>query len=87
MNQKIKEFLLMFSIQIINYCLITINYRAVAQGNYLLTGVSDFIFASLNFFVIKKIAKSNDTIHQWLGYSLGGVVGALLGIYVSKFLL
>ncbi len=87
MNHKIKEFLLMFAVQLINYCLITINYRAVAHGNYLLTGISDFIFASLNFFVIKKIAKSDDTIHQWLGYSTGGVVGALLGIYVSKFLL
>ena len=87
MVQKIKEFLLMFFVQIINYCLITINYRAVAHANYFLTGISDFIFASLNFFVIKKIAKSEDTIHQWLGYSLGGVVGALLGIYVSKFLL
>jgi hypothetical protein len=87
MNQKIKEFLLMFSVQIINYCLITINYRAIAHANYVMTGISDFIFASLNFFIIKKIAKSDDTIHQWLGYSLGGVVGALLGIYVSKFIL
>ena len=31
-----------------DYCLITINYRAVAHGDYLLTGISDFIFASLN---------------------------------------
>lgn len=87
MKKKIKEFLLMFLIQITNYSLLCINYRAVAQAHYVQSAASDFIIASLSFFVIKKIATSDDTFHQWLGYALGGVVGSIIGIYISTLML
>lgn len=77
----------MFFIQIVNYSLLCINYRAVAHANYLQSATTDFIIASLSFFVIKKIAHGDDTIHQWLGYALGGVVGSILGIYLSTLML
>lgn len=81
--QKIKESLFMFSIQLINYSLLVVNFRAVAHANYLWSGVTDFAIASFSFFVIKKIAKSDDSFHLWLGYSLGGLVGSFLGIWLS----
>jgi hypothetical protein len=84
---KIKEFLIMFGIQILNYSLLCINYRAVAHANYIQSAVSDFVIASLSFFVIKKIANGEDTTHQWLGYALGGVVGSIIGIYLSTVML
>ena len=84
---KLKEFLVMFFIQIVSYTLLCINFRAVAQANYIQSASSDFVIATLSFFVIKKIAKSDDTVHQWLGYALGGVVGSILGIYISTILL
>jgi len=85
--KKIKEFLLMFVIQIVNYSLLCINYRAVAQAHYAQSAITDFIIASLSFFVIKKIAHGDDTFHQWLGYAFGGVVGSIIGIYLSTILL
>jgi len=48
-----------------------------------LAAVSDFTIASLNFFVIRKIAKSEDSLHQWLGYVMGSVSGSYLGIWLS----
>jgi len=86
-HKKIKEFLIMFVVQIFSYGIICINLRAVAHGNILLAASSDFIFASANFVLIKKIATSDDTIHQWLGYSLGSVVGTVIGIHYSNDLL
>ena len=85
--QKLKEFGLMFSIQVVSYGLLCINYRAVAQAHYFWASLSDFAIATLSYFVIKRIATSDNTFHQWLGYALGGVVGSLFGIYLSTVIL
>jgi hypothetical protein len=84
---KIKEFLIMFAIQVTSYSLLCINFRAVAQAHYTWSALSDFVFASLSYFIIKRIAHSDNTFHQWLGYALGGVVGSLFGIWLSTVIL
>jgi hypothetical protein len=83
MNTKIKDTLLMFLIQLTSYTLLVINFRAVAHANYFWSGITDFAIASFSFFVIKKIAKSDDSIHLWLGYAFGGLAGSFVGIWLS----
>ena len=87
MVTKLKEFSLMFTIQVISYSLLCINYRAVAQAHYFWSALSDFAIATLGYFVIKRIANSDNTLHQWLGYALGGVVGSIFGIWLSTVML
>lgn len=77
----------MFFVQILSYSLLCINYRAVAQAEYFQAAISDFTIATLGYLVIKKLANSDNSFHQWLGYSLGGVVGSIVGIWISKMLL
>lgn len=77
----------MFAIQIVSYSLLCINFRAVAQAHYFWASLSDFAIATLGYFVIKRLANSDNTLHQWLGYSLGGVAGSLLGIWLSTVIL
>lgn len=84
---KIKEFFLFFTIQLVLYFLLVINYRAVSKVDYMGTVITDFIIASFNFFVVRKIAKSEDSFHQWAGYAFGGAIGGVLGLYISKALL
>jgi len=84
--KKFKEALLLFCIQIISYSLLCINFRAVATTDYHEAAITDFMLASLSFFVIMKIARSEDAIHQWLGYVAGSVTGSYLGIYLSSIL-
>lgn len=86
MKTKIKEGLTLFVIQILMYCLLCINYRAVAQTEYHVAAISDFAIASFSFFIIRKIAKSEDALHQWIGYVSGSVAGSYLGIYISTLL-
>ena len=75
----------MFFTQVLMYGLLCINYRAIAQANYPLIVISDFIFASTNFFIIKKIAKDdNGSVFLWIGYTTGGVVGSLIGVWSSQ---
>jgi hypothetical protein len=81
--KKWKDSSLLFLLQLINYTLLVINYRAVAHANYFWSGITDFAIASFSFFVIKKIAKSDDSVHLWLGYALGGLAGSFVGIWVS----
>jgi len=86
MKQKIKEAVLLFFIQVVMYGLLCINFRAVAQTQYNLAALTDFMIGSMSFFVIRKIARSEDAIHQWIGYALGCVAGSYLGIYISTLL-
>lgn len=83
MRTKLKEAGLLFTIQIFMYAIWCINFRATAATQYHLSAVSDFMIASMNFFVIKKISHGQDQFHQWAGYALGSVVGSYLGIWIS----
>ena len=86
MKTKIKEAAILFFIQIVVYSILCINYRAVAQTQYHLAALTDFMIGSMSFFVIRKIARSEDSLHQWIGYALGCVAGSYLGIYISTLL-
>ena len=86
MKEKIKEAVTLGVIQIVLYSILCINFRAVAQAHYHEAALTDFLVASMNFFVIRKIAQSTDAFHQWVGYVSGSVIGSYLGIYLSVLL-
>ena len=86
MKEKIKEAVILGAIQIVLYSILCINFRAVAQAHYHEAALTDFLIASINFFVIRKIAQSTDALHQWVGYVTGSVIGAYIGIYLSVLL-
>ena len=86
MKEKIKEAVILGAIQIVLYSILCINFRAVAQAHYHEAALTDFLIASINFFVIRKIAQSTDALHQWIGYVTGSVIGAYVGIYLSVLL-
>jgi hypothetical protein len=83
---KAREFGLFFVTQCVSYILVVVNQRAVTHSEYLLTALSDFALGSLGFFLLRKIVKSDDALHQWLGYALGGVAGGIIGIIIAGHL-
>jgi len=83
MTKKLKEASVLFVVQIFMYAIWCVNFRAVADAHYHVAAISDFMIASMNFFVIKKIAHGQDNVHQWAGYALGSVVGSYVGIWIS----
>ena len=86
MKDKIKEAITLGAIQIVLYSILCINFRAVASTHYHEAAITDFLVASMNFFVIRKIAQSTDALHQWVGYVTGSVIGSYVGIYLSVLL-
>lgn len=85
-KKKIGEFFLMFFVQVIYYGIICINMRAIAQGHYSLAVFTDFIIATISYFVIKRISSADETLHHWFGFALGGAVGSIWGIWLSKLI-
>lgn len=75
--------------QFLNWGICTISWRAVAQANYVASVITDTTLATLTFFVIRKMVKEQDesSFVQWLGYTIGGVLGTLVGIWSSIHLL
>jgi hypothetical protein len=86
MKEKLKEAIILGVIQIVLYSILCMNFRAVAEAHYHEAALTDFLIASMNFFIIKKIAQSTDTFYQWVGYVAGSVIGSYLGIYLSVLL-
>ncbi len=79
---KLREAAVLFFIQVLSYTIWCINFRAVADADYHTAAMSDFMIASIQFFVIRRIAHGQDHLHQWAGYALGSVVGSYLGIWM-----
>ena len=86
-RKDIKDTFILFFAQMLSFAIITINYRAVAQANYLLSVLSDVVVAGLSYFVVRKIAKSKDSIAQWIGFTIGSASGTAIGIFVSIIIL
>ena len=69
---KLKEASVLFFIQVLSYTIWCINFRAVADAQYHTAALSDFMIASIQFFVIRRIAHGQDHLHQWAGVHVGG---------------
>ena len=79
----IKKSFLIGLIQFTSYSVLCINFRAVAQADYTVAVLSDLCIATLNYFIIKFIALSNDSPATLVGYVVGSCIGSVFGIYVS----
>lgn len=85
-KSKWGQFWFFFMTQCISYFMIVANTRAFTQGYYVWTAVTDTFIAGQNFIMIKAISKQEDDRNLWagLGYTIGGMVGSLLSIWVTK---
>ena len=85
-DAKLRAALGMFCIQVVAYLLATLNFRVVQAGSYPGVAATDALLATFGFLVVRRVARSEEAWHLWLGYMLGGVVGGVLGLWVSRAL-
>lgn len=83
----IKNFSIIFGLQLILYCVVTLNTRAIAQASISATVFTDFGIAALNWATIRLISKHKDSAAQFVSYLLGSISGSTIGILLSKSLL
>jgi len=75
-----------FTTQFLSYFLFVANTRAFTQGSYTWTWVTDTLLAGQAFILAKLMIDKKEGRGLWagIGYVLGGPVGSLLSIYVTK---
>lgn len=66
-----------------NYGLNAISIRLLARGNYLGVAGTDAAIAWCGFTMFKQIG-SADTGVEKLGYIVGGIVGSMIGMWVTR---
>lgn len=86
-RRDIKDAFILFFAQMLSFAIITINYRAVAQASYVWSALTDVVVAGLSYFVVRRIAKSKDSVCQWVGFTLGSAIGTIIGIFGSLHIL
>ncbi len=74
----------LFGVQMCYYTLVCISWRAIAAANYPLIIVFDFMIGSFSFFIMRRVAQSETSALNWLSFATGGVLGSLLGTWISQ---
>lgn len=73
----------MFGIQAAAYIVLVLNLRALNKGRYLITGVTEMIYALASFWMIHRVAEAR-TWQEAVAYASGATVGSLVAMYITK---
>src|ERR1700674_3725174 len=87
-ENKIAQFLICCFAEFVSFFIIVANTRAIAQGNYLWTAVTDTFFSTQGF-VMAKLMIDDKNARSWAcgaGYIFGGTLGSLFAIWCTKHL-
>jgi hypothetical protein len=88
MRDTLRNAAILGVLQFFNWAFSMISWRAVAQANIPASICVDATLASFQFFVFRRLAKdTGNDLTLWLGYTIGGVLGTVTGVYSSIWLL
>lgn len=85
-DSKAARFALFFASEMVSFFIVAANFRALAQGLYLWTGLTDLVLV-FQAMVIGKLMIEDERCRDWLaiiGFTLGGACGSLLSIWVTS---
>lgn len=81
--KKLRSAGVFFLVQFFNYSAVAIYTRLVAQAAILPAVTLDAVFAAINFFVIRKIAQSDQDYLGFAAYVAGSALGTYAGIEIT----
>jgi hypothetical protein len=67
----------------VQFGLVTLNFRFIAQAHYVGAVVTDIAIATLGWTLTKRVA-SADTSSERVGYIVGAALGSPLGIFLTR---
>ena len=77
------SFILAAAIQLLQYTVLTINFRAIANQQYFWAWATSVGAAFLSYTIVKRVTK-DETWATVLGMMCGGGLGDLTGIYITR---
>lgn len=72
----------LFGLMFVQYGILTVGTRAIAQGSFFWLAATDAVVSWLGFTILKKVEQA-DTASQKFAYMLGGVCGAQVALFLS----
>ena len=66
----------------VSYFILVLNTRAIAEGSRVGVALTDITIASVNFFVVQRVAGAASR-SEFVAYVVGGLVGSLLALECS----
>jgi hypothetical protein len=85
-KKSLNSAIVLFSLNLCSYVMLTWDFRAVAQANYIQSPIINMVIGILGFSIFKKIQEA-DTMIERVFYILSCGVGVDVGIWVSKVFL
>lgn len=87
-DSKVKRFALFFTSEAVSFFFVAANFRAVAQGLYFWTAITDMLLVFQGM-MVTRLMFDDERSRDWVsiaGFTFGGAVGSVLSIYVTKVL-
>jgi hypothetical protein len=84
MRHHAKSFAVMMIAQFLNYSLAVYSWRMIARDDLAGALMIDAVYTTAQFYIIRRIAQSDDTVWAWLGMTVGGVLGTYAGIMIAR---
>lgn len=81
-----KKPLQLFFLEFVGYFIVTMNMKAVADTNYLLTFVTDIMIATIGFTSVRMVVQATTRSEQ-VAYVMGGAFGAQVALFLSRWIL
>lgn len=85
-DSKAARFALFFGSEMVSFFFIASNFRALSQGLYAWTALTD-MFLVFQGMIIGKLMIEDERCRDWLaiiGFTLGGACGSVASIWVTK---
>ena len=79
-----RNFFISAGVQYTSYITLTINFRAIAHGQYAAAAITAMLAALLSYTIVRRIQNS-DNRTTLAGMMVGGTLGDLSGMYLTRF--
>lgn len=87
-DTRLGRFALFFASEAVSFFFIAANFRAVAQGLYVWTALTDMALVFQGM-LVTKLMFEDERSRDWTsiaGFTFGGACGSVLSIYVTRHL-
>jgi uncharacterized membrane protein len=77
------RYIVLFFGQALGMLLVSCNIRALARNMRAMTAVTEFGYALLSFFVLRKVAEASSPFEA-IAYAAGATVGSFGALYITQ---
>lgn len=79
----LRNFFTMLVSQFLSYSIVVYSWRTIAQNDVPKAMMIEVLYCTVQFYVIRRIANSTDSLSTLLGMIVGGCIGTYAGMMIK----